>query len=1367
MSDLNKIAQQFRNGLKDLSNNAMLKEKVPVMPVNPINNQKFQGINSTMLMNSGFHDPRFLGQNHALKFGLKLKEGEAEKGIDLLSWRTKDQNGNKLETPNLIVRTFYNIDQFTNADQLKAETEKLTQKPNPITRENFDQFAYKLFEKENALEVLQNVNNINNNDSEYMSSVIDAYSLVKTSQMKNSANAPEAAQDPMLINSLAQELNTRIHAVCGLDKKTDNISKSIYVNGLSQENVLSNNDEQVVKLYSKALATVDKITTRANDLKESIDANLSNNELLIFNTIKQAANNAGIEKDVDIGALRYSDNNVDIMVSSSELKRCWTFEVIDEEVKEFYEFTDDSSFQEKEETRISINNANREKYLETCVNTVISEIQTQTAKVFVDTNNPNDEFSNIIAKAKELGAKWDKQNKSWYVLGAQENKFKEEWNKYLASTPTKDLSTSLPTDNAKIYLDVPYQNRNQAKELGAKWDRNAQSWYTDKQNPNLNSLSAIFKKRSPESTQERINNITVNSLNQPKEPEKETPKKNNNSEFMEKKMLETIKQGNPIQFKPTIKEDLKKQLEDGQKVYVNISTEERGEAFQAGLKFDSSNKLWFAPPSTDDQKANDNTIDVITSMNWETITEQDLVEYKQELKSLYDEAKEQVESTTTTQQAKTFLDVPFAEKDEAKELGARWDSKNSSWYIDSNNPNKDLLTQKYGEKSNETVSKEVLEKENSRTYLNVPKVRKDEAKELGAKWDRNKGQWFSEKQNPNLDKLIEKFTAQKINDVNVIDAPDAQLTPSNEDTKIYLEVPFSKKDEAKKLGANWDKNAESWYSLSSNPNIEELKASFTEISKDDVQKQYVEKRNERVYLNVPRSEKDEAKELGARWDRAKSQWYSHANNENLETLKEKWSVKETPEQAPPQNPINNESRTYLYVPFDDKDEAKTEGIKWDNARTQWYWDNQKGDLPVSLEKYLDEPAQETQTTEHPLERFKDVLEERGFIVSSSAVLIADGRPHRLPVEGDTGNKESGYYTLHDNGGMYVGLHHNFKDNQGEQKWLSGASNAEEYSPEEILEIKRKVEQNRKEMLIEIAKKAETMAKRAEMLLNNPQIQPTITPTPYMENKGISIKPNTLTATDKPIMIPAYSSKGGEYSYRVEKDDLLIPLMNTEGKVVSLQNIKPNGDKYNLGGGEKNGSFHIVDGDIKDLSKVDVIFVTEGYATGATISEVAKENKINSHTIVALDSNNLVPVVKNLKELNPNIPIIIAADNDEKNLYKNPPKPNSGIEKANEAAKDFADVTVMFPEFKVSTEGMDLSKMLSDFNDQATQVENGRAQVAQKMKNNVERLQKVKNKIQEVKIEKNEDQKQDTKLSQSPEEQQQPTQTKKKSAGRKL
>lgn len=47
-------------------------------------------------------------------------------------------------------------------------------------------------------------------------------------------------------------------------------------------------------------------------------------------------------------------------------------------------------------------------------------------------------------------------------------------------------------------------------------------------------------------------------------------------------------------------------------------------------------------------------------------------------------------------------------------------------------------------------------------------------------------------------------------------------------------------------------------------------------------------KEKRVYLNVPYNEKDEAKKLGAKWESAKKSWYILDNNKNKELMMGRW-----------------------------------------------------------------------------------------------------------------------------------------------------------------------------------------------------------------------------------------------------------------------------------------------------------------------------------------------------------------------------------------------------------------------------------------------------------------------------------------------
>jgi putative DNA primase/helicase len=98
--------------------------------------------------------------------------------------------------------------------------------------------------------------------------------------------------------------------------------------------------------------------------------------------------------------------------------------------------------------------------------------------------------------------------------------------------------------------------------------------------------------------------------------------------------------------------------------------------------------------------------------------------------------------------------------------------------------------------------------------------------------------------------------------------------------------------------------------------------------------------------------------------------------------------------------------------------------------------------------------------------------------------------------------------------------------------------------------------------------------------------------------------------------------------------LVIP-MYSDGNLWSIQTIDPAGKKRFLKGGKKQGCYY-------PLGKLDdVICLTEGFATAATIREVT-----GYAVACCFDAGNLKPVAVSMRKKYPDIKIIICADNDQ-------------------------------------------------------------------------------------------------------------------------
>jgi putative DNA primase/helicase len=88
--------------------------------------------------------------------------------------------------------------------------------------------------------------------------------------------------------------------------------------------------------------------------------------------------------------------------------------------------------------------------------------------------------------AKALGAKWDRQEKSWYVPGGVNLAPFAQWEKPAVTAETDALKAATANENLvehqkpaqeRHYLAVPYGERAAAKASGAIWDKAAKTWY--------------------------------------------------------------------------------------------------------------------------------------------------------------------------------------------------------------------------------------------------------------------------------------------------------------------------------------------------------------------------------------------------------------------------------------------------------------------------------------------------------------------------------------------------------------------------------------------------------------------------------------------------------------------------------------------------------------------------------------------------------------------------------------------------------------------------------------------------------------------------------------------------------------------------
>ena len=355
-------------------------------------------------------------------------------------------------------------------------------------------------------------------------------------------------------------------------------------------------------------------------------------------------------------------------------------------------------------------------------------------------------------------------------------------------------------------------------------------------------------------------------------------------------------------------------------------------------------------------------------------------------------------------------------------------------------------------------------------------------------------------------------------------------------------------------------------------------------------------------------------------------------------------------------------KTYINVPYIEKNEAKALGAKWDKQEKSWFVEPGADQKP--FQKWL-EPVQENSLDMNKvIAQFQDQASRFGLKIDSPQ---ADGNLHRVAVEGDKGGKKSGAYTLYPDGrpagfiqNHKTGEKTNFKYEGEISKTIIASSNKQGRSAE------------RDNDHAAAAKKA----------------------------FGIYI--NAAKTTDHPYL--ADKKINGDREYRVDKNNrLIIPAKNLKtNKIESLQFIGEDGQKQFLTGGKKSGNAYT----IGEIDEQKPILLAEGFATGKTLNDVS-----HLPAVVCFDANNLENVAKQIRELMPSAELFICADNDHAK------KNNVGVEKAQKAAKAVG-AKVIIPKFT------DESKKLgyTDFNDLA-KCKMGKSRVQSQLKSQIKYLSK--------------------------------------------
>lgn len=375
----------------------------------------------------------------------------------------------------------------------------------------------------------------------------------------------------------------------------------------------------------------------------------------------------------------------------------------------------------------------------------------------------------------------------------------------------------------------------------------------------------------------------------------------------------------------------------------------------------------------------------------------------------------------------------------------------------------------------------------------------------------------------------------------------------------------------------------------------------------------------------------------------------------------------------PGNPATE--KTFLAVPYKEKERAKRLGAKWDKENKLWYAPEGTDLTPLAswMPEKTVEKAPAPEPFMSPQQEFAHALEEMGLDLRGKAPVM-DGQIHRVPLIGsDGGDLDGAYCGFLDE--RPAGWMQNFSAGEKHTWVATGHTLTKEQLDAQRAEIAQR-QAERQRLVLErqqrAARDAHTEWVGSEFASND---------NPYLQAKGV----------------PAFS-------LREDIDGtLLVPVMDVNKELRGLQTISPDGEKRFMYGMEKTGNFYMIgdygpdqpnaaslDDKGRNLSQGEIL-LSEGYATGATL-HMATEKPV----AVAFDAGNLEPVAKKLREKFPNAAITICADNDHQHTRKTPEgvEPwNKGVELAQKAAQEVGR-KVVAPIFTDE----ERAKGLTDFND---------------------------------------------------------------------
>lgn len=242
-----------------------------------------------------------------------------------------------------------------------------------------------------------------------------------------------------------------------------------------------------------------------------------------------------------------------------------------------------------------------------------------------------------------------------------------------------------------------------------------------------------------------------------------------------------------------------------------------------------------------------------------------------------------------------------------------------------------------------------------------------------------------------------------------------------------------------------------------------------------------------------------------------------------------------------------------------------------------------------------------------LDQFIEYLSKCGVAPHNSSDIKPSGKWCYYRISGDRASDKKGVAIFNDYGNCAFGSFSDWR--QGEwQKWNSFEASPIDDEARSRALLRHRAEEKRQQEQRKADQKAVADASQERWLAASPA-----SPShPYLKKKGV-----------------------GPHELRQDGGVLLVPVFDENTEIVNIQTIDQRGEKLHQWKGRKAGCYSALWGGD------DFVFITEGWATGASLFEAFGQS-----VIVAFDAGNLSAVAKLTRSYYPDARIIIAADHDQ-------------------------------------------------------------------------------------------------------------------------